>query len=96
MEKLATLLGIVIGFFFGVSMVSFLLNLINFSVTEGLRSIGSGAGLIFLIVAAVFLIFKLRVLVSLLSGIIVGVVIDTVLKNAGIDVVEMFFNFIGL
>jgi hypothetical protein len=47
-------------------------------------------------VAAVFLIFKLRVLVSLLSGIIVGVVIDTVLKNAGIDVVEMFFNFIGL
>lgn len=91
-----TLVGIVIGIFLGVGAVKFLLELLAGSM-ELISMLSSGAGLIFLIAIAAFLVIKIRVINSLISGAIIGIVLN-ILANAvmGEDIATLILSHFGL
>lgn len=95
-ETTLTLVGVVIGIFLGVGAVTFLLDLLAGSV-ELISMFSSGAGLILLIAIAAFLIIKIRVINSLISGAIIGIVLNILVKAIlGEDIVTLVISQFGL
>ena len=91
-----TLVGVFIGIFLGVGAVTFLLDLLAGSM-ELISMLSSGAGLVFLIAIAAFLIIKIRVINSLISGAIIGILLN-ILANAfmGEDIATLILSQLGL
>ncbi len=76
------LVGVVLGFFFGASVVTFLVNVINYGVSQFL-TIGSGVSLVVFLVVALVLLLKLKMVTGVLMGVIIGIVLNVVLKAVG-------------
>jgi len=95
-ETTLTLIGVVIGIFLGVGAVTFLLDLLAGSV-ELISMFSSGAGLLLLIAIAAFLIIKIRVINSLISGAIIGIVLNILAKAIiGEDIATLVISQFGL
>lgn len=84
-------LGLIIGFLFGFSGISTLFNMLEKAVNEVQRSVTQASTLI-LLALVIVLIWKVRVISSVLVGAIIGAVLNYLLKANGIDVVNMFFE----
>ncbi|MDD4898902.1 MAG: hypothetical protein PHY70_05940 [Methanocellales archaeon] len=91
-----TLVGVVIGIFLGVGAVTFLLDLLAGSV-ELISMLSSGAGLVLLIAIGAFLVIKIRVINSLISGAIIGIVLNILAKAIiGEDIATLIISQFGL
>lgn len=84
-------LGLIIGFLFGFSGISTLFNMLEKAVNEVQRSVTQASTLV-LLALVIVLIWKVRVIASVLVGAIIGAVLNYILKANGIDVVNMFFE----
>lgn len=89
-------IGILIGFLFGMTGIATLFNLMNEALSETaaqLSQIGAASTLILLVIALI-LIIKVRILSSLIVGAIIGAVLNTVLEMNGIHIVNDVFSVI--
>ena len=84
-------LGLIIGFLFGFSGISTLFNMLEKAVNEVQRSVTQASTLI-LLALVIVLIWKVRVIASVLVGAMIGAVLNYLLKANGIDVVNIFFE----
>ncbi|MHC1567128.1 MAG: hypothetical protein ACXQTD_05300 [Candidatus Syntropharchaeia archaeon] len=85
-DVLLTIVGVILGIFLGMGILMFLLHLLSATITEIPKILGSGAGLIVLIAIAAFIIIEMRIIVSLITGVIIGIVLDLILGAYGIDI----------
>lgn len=81
-SKLPLLVGIVLGFLFGASVIAFLVNVINYSVNQFL-AVGSGVSLVVFLVVALVLLLKLKMVTGVLIGVILGIVLNVLLQALG-------------
>lgn len=82
-SKVPLLVGIVLGFFFGASIIAFLVNIINYSVGNFLATVGSGVSLMVFLFIALVLLLKLKVITGVLVGVILGIVLNVLLQAIG-------------
>jgi hypothetical protein len=80
--RVPLLVGVVLGFFFGASVIAFLVNVINYSVNQFL-AIGSGVSLVVFLIVALVLLLKLKVVTGVLMGVVLGIVLNVVLQAVG-------------
>ena len=89
-----TIIGVVIGIVFGINAVSVLLEFISGSV--GLLSLigsSSGVGLIVSIIIAAILIIKIRIITSLITGALIGIVLNLiVVATQGADIITLILG----
>ncbi len=95
-DKIVTTFGFVLGFIFGLGLVTFILNLINAAFIKLPLLLGSIVGLIILIGIMAFLILKIHPISSLVAGIIIGALFNVVLKHIGIDKITEFIRHLGI
>ncbi|MDW7989552.1 MAG: hypothetical protein RMH75_02640 [Archaeoglobaceae archaeon] len=95
--SLASIVGFFIGFLFGMSsiltLLSFLGNLLV-EIEESLKNISVISTLVLLIIA-IALVVKIRILASLIAGAIVGAVLNLILAQNGINIFEMVKSYLG-
>ncbi len=84
----------VIGIVFGINAVSVLLEFISGSV--GLLSLigsSSGVGLIISIIIAAILIIKIRIVTSLITGALIGIVLNLIVTaTQGADIITLLLG----
>ncbi|MEM1578852.1 MAG: hypothetical protein QXN34_01245 [Archaeoglobaceae archaeon] len=96
--QLATAVGFIIGFLFGMSTITTLLGFLGnvlIEVEETLRNISAFSTLVLLIIA-VILVIKIKVIAGLIAGAIVGAVLNLILAQNGINVLEVVKSAFGL
>ncbi|MEM0350173.1 MAG: hypothetical protein QXU61_00160 [Archaeoglobaceae archaeon] len=96
--NLASVLGFLIGFLFGISSITTLLNFMGVvlvEVEESLRNLNAISTIILLIIAVV-LVVKIKVIASLIAGAILGAILNLILAQNGIDVLQLVKSMIGL
>jgi len=89
-----TIIGVLIGIIFGINAVSVLLELISGSV-ELLSLIGSssGIGLIISVIVAAVLIIKIRIVTSLITGALIGIVLNLIVTATyGSDIITLLLS----
>ncbi len=89
-ETTVTLIGLVVGLMFGLSGIATLLSLMSDVVSDAqvqLSQLGMASTLVLLVIALV-LIIKVRVLSSLIVGAIIGAVLNLILEANGIHILE--------
>ena len=77
-ERWLTIGGIFLGVIFGEGVLFFLLNVLNKTMEEIPSLLGSGLGLIIVILLAAVLIVKIRLVTGLITGVIIGLVLDLI------------------
>lgn len=90
-ETTITLIGLLVGLMFGLNGIATLLSLMSDVVSDAqiqLSQLGVASTLVLLVIALI-LIIKVRVLASLIVGAIVGVVLNLILEANGIHILEM-------
>uniref|UniRef100_A0A7C3MC07 Uncharacterized protein n=1 Tax=Archaeoglobus fulgidus TaxID=2234 RepID=A0A7C3MC07_ARCFL len=90
-ETSITLIGVVVGLLFGLSGIATLLSLMSDVVSDAqtqLSQLGIASTLVMLVIALI-LIIKVRVLSALIVGAIIGAVLNLVLQANGINILEM-------
>ncbi|WP_202318602.1 hypothetical protein [Archaeoglobus neptunius] len=90
-ETSITLIGLVVGLMFGLSGIATLLSLMSDVVSDAqvqLSQLGMASTLVLLVIALI-LIVKVRVLASLIVGAIIGAVLNLILEANGIHILEM-------
>lgn len=95
--QLATAVGFVIGFLFGMSTITTLLGFLGnvlIEVEETLRNI-SAVSTVVLLVMAVILFVKIKAIAGLIAGAIVGAVLNLILAQNSINVFEIFKSAFG-
>ncbi|MEM0215564.1 MAG: hypothetical protein QW384_06235 [Archaeoglobaceae archaeon] len=95
--QLATAVGFIIGFLFGMSTITTLLGFLGnvlIEVEETLRNISAVSTLVLLIIA-VILVIKIRAIAGLIAGAIVGAVLNLILAQNGINVLEVVKSAFG-
>lgn len=95
--QLATAVGFIIGFLFGMSTITTLLGFLGnvlIEVEETLRNI-SAVSTVVLLIIAVILIIKIRAIAGLIAGAIVGAVLNLILAQNGINVLEVVKSTFG-
>ncbi|ADB57566.1 hypothetical protein [Archaeoglobus profundus] len=90
MDKWAVI-GVAVGFLFGFNGIATIFNMLGQAVNEVQAHLTQASTLILLIIAIV-LIVKVRILASLLVGAIIGAILNFVLKANGIDVVGIVWS----
>ncbi|MBU2617319.1 MAG: hypothetical protein KKI07_01395 [Euryarchaeota archaeon] len=91
-----TIVGVIVGIFLGVGAVKFLLDMLAGSA-ELISMLSSGTGLIILIAIAAFLIIKIRLISSLVSGAIIGIVLNVLTRAViGKDIATLILSQLGL
>lgn len=89
-----TIIGVLIGIIFGINAVSVLLEFLSGSV-ELLSLIGSssGIGLIISVIVAAVLIIKIRIITSLITGALVGIVLNLIVTATyGSDIITLLLG----
>ncbi len=89
-ETTVTLIGLLVGLMFGLSGIATLLSLMSDVVSEAqiqLSQLGVASTLVLLVIALI-LIIKVRVLSSLIVGAIIGAVLNLLLEANGIHILE--------
>ncbi len=84
-------LGLIVGFLFGFSGISMVFNMLERAVDEVQKNVTQASTLI-LFVFLLILIWKVRVISSVLVGAVVGAVLNYILKTNGIDVVGIILK----
>ena len=90
-ENTVTLIGLVVGLMFGLSGIATLLSLMSDVVSDAqvqLSQLGIASTLVLLVIALI-LIIKVKVLSSLIVGAIIGAVLNLLLEANGIHVFEI-------
>ncbi len=90
-ETSVTLIGIFVGLLFGLSGIATLLSLMSDVVSDAqaqLSQLGVASTLVLLVIA-IILIIKVRVLSALIVGAIIGAVLNLILESNGIHILEM-------
>ncbi|MDI6902669.1 MAG: hypothetical protein QMC77_02890 [Methanocellales archaeon] len=91
-----TIIGVIVGIFLGVGAVKSLLDMLAGSA-ELISMLSSGTGLIILIAIAIFLIIKIRLISSLISGAIIGIVLNVLARAViGKDIATLILSQLGL
>lgn len=91
-----TIIGVIVGIFLGIGAVKFLLDMLAGSA-ELISMLSSGTGLIVLIAIAAFLIIKIRLISSLVSGAIIGIVLNVLTRAViGKDIATLILSQLGL
>lgn len=91
-----TIIGVIVGTFLGVGAVKFLLDMLAGSA-ELISMLSFGTGLIILIAVAAFLIIKIRLISSLVSGAIIGIVLNVLTRAViGKDIATLILSQLGL
>lgn len=89
-ETTVTLIGLLVGLMFGLSGIATLLSLMSDVVSDAqvqLSQLGVASTLVLLVVALI-LIIKVRVLSALIVGAIIGAVLNLILEANGIHILE--------
>ncbi len=95
--NLASFVGFFVGFLFGISSISTMLSFagkVLIEMEESLRNLNAVSTVLLLIIA-VILIVKIRVVASLIAGAIVGAVLNLILAQQGINVLEIIKTNLG-
>ena len=92
----ASVIGFILGFIFGLGLVTFTINLINAAFVRLPVLLGSILGLIVLIGITVILILKIKRISSLVSGIIIGTLVNLILNHIGFDKITGFIGNLGI
>ncbi len=90
-ETSVTLIGLVVGLLFGLSGIATLLSLMSDVVSDAqtqLSQLGVASTLVMLVIALI-LIIKVRVLSALIVGAIIGAVLNLILQANGVNILEM-------
>ena len=89
-----TIIGVIIGIVFGINAVSVMLELVSGSV--GLLSLigsSSGIGLLISVIIAAVLIIKIRIISSLITGALIGIVLNLIVTaTEGADIITLLFG----
>lgn len=95
-ETSVTLIGVLVGFLFGLSGIATLFSLLSDVVSEAQAQIAQFgvASTLVLLVVALILIIKVRVLSALVVGAIIGAVLNIILEMNGIKLLDVVQNFI--
>ncbi len=98
-DRLLTLVGVGVGFLFGMSGIATLFNLLGATIGEAARQVTNTrltqlnvATTLVLLVAVLVLIFKIRVIASLIIGAIIGAVLNIILELNGIHVTNQIYS----
>nr|QNO46621.1 hypothetical protein OEAKOMNL_00023 [Methanosarcinales archaeon ANME-2c ERB4] len=89
-----TIIGVIVGIVFGINAISVLLEWIHGSIGL-LEMIGSssGTGLIISIIIAAVLIIKIRIITSLITGALIGIVLNLiVVATQGADIITLLLK----
>jgi len=90
-ETSVTLIGLIVGLLFGLSGIATLLSLMSGVVSDAqaqLSQLGVASTLVMLVIALI-LIIKVRVLSALIVGAVIGAVLNLVLQANGVNILEM-------
>ncbi len=84
------IIGVIIGFLFGMSGIATLFNLMSGAITQTADQLTqlSTLSTVVLLVIAIILIVKIKIISSLVIGAIVGVVFNIILRVNNIDLVS--------
>lgn len=89
-----TIIGVIVGIVFGINAVSVLLGWISGSL--GLLSMigsSSGIGLLISVIVAAVLIIKIRIITSLITGALIGIVLNLIVTaTQGADIITLLLN----
>ncbi|WP_457549923.1 hypothetical protein [Archaeoglobus sp.] len=90
MDKWAVV-GVAVGFLFGFNGIAMIFDMLG-KVISDIKVHLTQVSTLLLLGFVVFLVWKAKVLTSLLVGAIIGAVLNFVLKMNGIDVVNIFWS----
>jgi len=95
-ENTVTLIGVLIGFLFGMSGITTLFNFMGEAISDTAIQISQMSALstIALLVIAVILIIKIRIIASLIVGAIIGAVLNIIFEMNGIHVMNDVYSII--
>ena len=89
-----TIIGVIVGIVFGINAVAVLLEWISGSVGL-LEMIGSssGIGLLISVIIAAVLIIKIRIITSLITGALIGIVLNLIVTaTQGADIITLLLR----
>uniref|UniRef100_A0A7J2TLK9 Uncharacterized protein n=1 Tax=Archaeoglobus fulgidus TaxID=2234 RepID=A0A7J2TLK9_ARCFL len=95
--NLASIVGFIVGFLFGINSISTMLSLAGsffIEIEESLRNL-SAVSTVILLIIAVILVVKIKVVASLIAGAIVGAVLNLILAQQGLNIFEIFKAYLG-
>lgn len=89
-----TIIGVIIGIVFGINAVSVMLELVSGSVgLLGMIGSSSGIGLLISVIIAAVLIIKIRIISSLITGALIGIVLNLIVTaTQGADIITLLFG----
>ncbi|HDM60140.1 MAG TPA: hypothetical protein ENF96_00605 [Archaeoglobus veneficus] len=91
----ATLIGVLIGFLFGMSGIATLFSVMNAAISEAAKQLQiNAASTLVLLIAAIILIVKIRVVSSLIVGAIIGATLNLILELNGIHLTNEVYSAI--
>ena len=89
-----TALGVIVGFLFGFNGIAMIFNMLTKAVSEVQAHLTQVSTLVLLVIA-IILIVKARILSSLLVGAIIGAILNLALKMNGIDIIGIILNLLS-
>ena len=100
-DRILTLVGVCVGFLFGMSGIATLFNLMGATIGEAAKQVMNtritqlnAATTLVLLVAAIVLIVKIRVIAALIIGAIIGAILNLILELNGIHITEQIYSAI--
>ncbi|MEA1870066.1 MAG: hypothetical protein U9N09_08000 [Euryarchaeota archaeon] len=89
-----TVIGVIVGIVFGINAISVLLEWIQGSVgLLGMIGSSSGVGLIISVIIAAVLIIKIRIITSLITGALIGIVLNLIVTaTQGADIITLLLG----
>ncbi len=95
-ENAVVLIGVLIGFLFGMSGIATLFNFMGEAITDTAIQISQMSALstIALLVIALILIIKIRIISALIVGAIVGAVLNIIFEMNGIHIMNDVYSVI--
>lgn len=95
--SLASVVGFIIGFLFGISSITTLLGFMGnvlIQIDEMLRNFSTMSTIVLLIIG-VILVIKIRAIASLVAGAVVGAILNLILAQNGINVMGILRSYLG-
>jgi len=96
-ENAIVIVGLIIGLLFGMSGIATLFNFMGMAMEETqqqLAKVGMVSTLVLLIIA-IILIVKIRIISSLIVGAVIGAVLNVILEMNGVHLANAVFEIIG-
>jgi len=101
MDRTLTLIGVGVGFLFGMSGIATLFNFMGTAVGETAKQVANirvtqlnAVTTLALLIAAIVLIVKIRVIAAIVVGAIIGAILNLILELNGIHVTNQLYSAI--